>query len=160
MDKLLQEEIISIYKAWDSLERQLYGNEIIDFCAIKVESKHRFTARTHVIKALENVDEMLPSGEPEFEFIQKRIQASIYYLNACLGERIPFESYILGTMGVSPRLFPEEKVQKSFDAAQELLASLGIDFSREFHTEYEKRCLIVDRSSVKEQTEAQVKKWL
>lgn len=160
MNQSLQNDIASIYKGWDSFEKEKYGQDIIDFDLTKKTEKHSFSSRTEVIKALERALADLKIEEPNNEFIKKRIVASIYFLNACLGEKISFLEYLENTLGVTPKLFSDNEVRNSFELIDDLFNQLGFRFKDDYQTAYVEKCILSDKKAVKKSTQESVSRWI
>jgi hypothetical protein len=152
--------IMALYRGWHVLERQLGGADIIDFdLTAATVPPMEFTARYQVLLALEDCARSLTGDDTVSQFNRDRLQASICYLNACLGEHVPFEEYVLKTMGVSPRRFSEVELLDSFDRVDTILQEIGLKFCPQYKSQYEQQCLIQDKTTVQALTQTQLAKW-
>ncbi|MBE9033123.1 hypothetical protein IQ266_25630 [filamentous cyanobacterium LEGE 11480] len=150
----------ALYRGWHALERKLGGMDIVDFDLIASTECATFTSRNQVLLALESAHRSIAGTDLASQFNRDRLNASIYYLQACLGEQVPFEEYVLNTMGAAPKRFSELQLVESFAQVNELLGEIGLRFSSEYKEAYQKQCLISDKSSVKEKINQQLGKWL
>jgi hypothetical protein len=152
--------IVALYRGWHTLERQLGGSDIVDFDLSTTTDQMQFTSRSQVLLALEQCRRSIDGEDWASQFNRDRLQASIYYLNASLGEQIPFAEYVRSTMGVTPQKFSEVQLLDSFDRVDTLLEEIGLKFNVNHKSEYEAQCLIHDKTTVKDQINGQVEKWL
>jgi hypothetical protein len=152
--------IVALYRGWHTLERQLGGADIVDFDLSTMTDQMEFTSRSHVLLALEECRRSINGQDLASQFNRDRLQASIYYLNACLGEQIQFEEYVRSTMGVTPQKFSEVQLLDSFDRVDAQLEEIGLKFNVNHKSKYEAQCLIQDKTAVKHQIGDQLEKWL
>lgn len=155
-----ESELIALYRGWQVLESELGGVDIIDFDLTATTDRWLFNSRYEVLLALESAARSLVVRDHSSQFSDDRLQASIYYLNACLGEQIPFFEYVENTMGARPEKFSEVLLLESYDRCDALLQEIGLKFCPNYHAEYEAQCLIQDKTQVKTQIQQQLKKWL
>jgi hypothetical protein len=152
--------IIALYRGWHALERQLGGADIIDFdLTAAIVPPLKFASRYQVLLALEDCARSLTGEDTASQFHRDRLQASIYYLNVMLGERVPFAEYVRQTMGVVPERFSEVQLLDSFDRVDTLLQEIGLKFCPEYQEQYEQQCLIQDKTTVQALTQSQLAKW-
>jgi hypothetical protein len=151
---------LALYRGWHALERRLGGVEIVDFDLSAGTDAVEFASRSQVLLALESCARSLTGADLVSEFNRDRVRASIYYLNACLGEQIPFTEYVRSTMGVTPQKFSEVQLLDSFDRVDALLEEIGLKFSANHKAEYAAQCLIQDKTTVKDQINDQLAQWL
>jgi hypothetical protein len=151
--------VIALYRGWHALERQLGGDDIVDFDLSTTTDQMTFTSRSEVLLALETAARSADGRDLVSQFNRDRLQASIYYLNACLGEQVPFDEYVQKTMGVLPKRFSEVELLDSFDRVNALLETIGLRFCAKDRSQYSATCLIQDKRTVESQTQAQLQKW-
>jgi hypothetical protein len=152
--------IVALYRGWHTLERQLAGADIVDFDLSTTTDQMEFTSRSQVLLALEECRRSIDGQDLVSQFNHDRLQASICYLNVCLGEQVPFAEYVQKTMGATPKKFSEVELLDSFDRVDALLEEIGLKFSVNYKSQYEAQCLIQDKTAVKHQISAQLEKWL
>jgi hypothetical protein len=155
-----ESELIALYRGWQALESDLGGIDVIDFDLTATTDRFTFSSRHEVLLALETAGRSLTVNDINSEFNYARLQASIYYLNACLGEQIPFFDYVEKTMGIIPQRFSEVLLLDSYDRCDALLEEIGLKFCPNYRAEYETQCLIQDKTQVKAQIHQQLEKWL
>jgi hypothetical protein len=160
VEAALHPDVVALYRGWHALERRLDGAGIVDFDLSAGTDAVEFTDRRQVLLALESCARSTTDEGVVSEFNRDRLRASIYYLNACLGEQIPFVEYVQSTMGVTPQRFSEVQLLDSFDRVDALLEEIGLKFSANYKAEYETQCLIQDKTTVKDQIHAQLAQWL
>jgi hypothetical protein len=151
--------IVALYRGWHTLEQQLGGTDIVDFDLSTTTDQMEFTSRSQVLLALEACRRSINGQDLVGQFNRDRLQASIYYLNACLGEQIRFEEYVRSTMGVTPQKFSEVQLLDSFDRVDALLEEIGLRFCTKHKPQYESTCLIQDKTTVKDQISGQLQIW-
>jgi hypothetical protein len=156
----LHPELLGLYRGWHALERRSGGPEMIDFDLSTGTDAVEFASRSQVLLALESYGRSLTGDDLVSEFNRDRVQASIYYLNACLGEQIPFAEYVRSTMGVTPQKFSEVQLLDSFDRVDTLLQEIGLKFCTQHKEQYAAQCLIQDKTTVKDQINDQLTQWL
>jgi hypothetical protein len=160
MEQGVHSSIIALYRGWQALERQLGGVDVIDFdLTAVIVPPMAFTSRYQVLLALDDSARSLTGDDPVSQFNRDRLQASIYYLNAMLGERVPFSEYVRQTMGVVPQKFSEVQLLDSFDRVDTLLQEIGLKFCSQYQERYEQQCLIQDKTTVQTITHDQLAKW-
>jgi hypothetical protein len=159
-DEPLRRDLLALYRGWDRLEQRLSGTAIVDFDLSAGTNAVEFTSRSQVLSALESCARSTTGEDLVSEFNRDRLTASIYYLNACLGEQIPFAEYVRSTMGVTPRKFSEVELLDSFDRVDVLLRAVGLRFCASRKAEYAAQCLIQDKTTVKAQINHQLAQWL
>jgi hypothetical protein len=160
VEQALHPDIVALYRGWHALERRLGGADIVDFDLSTGTDAVEFTSRNQVLLALESCARSLTGEGLVSEFSRDRLRASIYYLNACLGEQIPFVEYVQSTMGVTPQKFSEVQLLDSFDRVDTLLQEIGLKFCPKYKSQYEAQCLIQDKTTVKDHINDQLKQWL
>jgi hypothetical protein len=160
VDQALHPELVALYRGWHALEQRLGGTNIVDFDLSVGTNAVEFTSRSQVLLALESCARSTTGQDLANEFNRDRLQASICYLNVCLGEQVPFAEYVQKTMGATPKKFSEVELLDSFDRVDALLEEIGLKFSVNHKSQYEAQCLIHDKTTVKDQINGQVEKWL
>ncbi len=159
VDQALHPNIVALYRGWHALERRLDGTDIVDFDFSAVTDTVEFTSRSQVLLALESCARSTTGADLASEFNRDRLEASICYLNVCLGEQVPFAEYVRRTMGATPRKFSEVELLDSYDRVDALLEEIGLRFCPNRKAEYEAQCLIQDKTTVKDQINNQLAQW-
>lgn len=160
VDQALHPDIVALYRGWHALERRLGGVDIVDFDLSAATAAMEFASRSQVLLALEACVRSTTGQDLASEFNRDRLEASICYLNVGLGEQVPFAEYVRKTMGATPKKFSEVELLDSFDRVDALLEEIGLKFSVNYKSQYEAQCLIQDKTTVKDQINAQVERWL
>lgn len=130
IDVQTTEEMISVYVGWDKLEEPK-GIDIIDFYLIQPRKGEEFTSREQVLKRLRELHESIEPTDSQEKFIRAKLNASIYYIRALMGEDIPFYEYVENITGVRPQLIPENVIQKHKEIMYDHLKKMGYNPDRE-----------------------------
>lgn len=136
MDKTKTEELLQIYYDWDRLEK----DGIIDFDLVgrREEFPRKYHSLSEIQQALTSVNnDSFPVNE-EDRFIQAKIKGSLVYLEVLLGKTIPFNEYILKTMGIKPQLFSKECLDTSLDSVKKAFQEIGVEYSQDGLNAYKK----------------------
>lgn len=124
----MEDEILDFFYKWHRLEKR-NGTDIIDFDLIRQGNnfpgkfKDREEAKERLTQLLQNY-----KNYPKNRFIESKLRAAIYYLRALMGEIIPFEEYVENTMGIKPRVIPEEFLKKQLSLVKEAFSKLGYKY--------------------------------
>lgn len=159
LDYNLEEAIIRTYRGWDSFEKRTTNSEIIDFDLAKNQEEFVFETRTQILERLEEIERNISGESYEEVYLKKKVHASIYYLYACLGERIPFDEYIENTLGISPMYFGDKEIENLRDKIEGILSQFGIQFKIEDKQKYEENFLITNHDSLIDRFNNSVKFW-
>ncbi len=130
IDEKTTQEIIDAYMGWDRFEKP-NGIDIIDFCLIPKTNGEEFKSREQVTERLEDLHNRVEPTNFEEEFIKAKLYASITYLNALMGEVLPFSEYVKRVTGVTPQLIPESVIQKHKEIMYDHLKKMGYNPDRE-----------------------------
>jgi len=130
IDEKTTQEIIDAYMGWDRLEKP-NKIDIIDFCLIPRTNGKEFKSREQVIEKLKDLHNRVEPTNFEEEFIKAKLYASITYLNALMGEVLPFSEYVKRVTGVTPQLIPESVIQKHKEIMYDHLKKMGYNPDRE-----------------------------
>jgi hypothetical protein len=147
LDKLLN-ELVALYRGWDQLEQELDpdGQAVIDFDFAKDRTTpFEFQTRFEVLGKLKHFQALLPQN---MEFLHARLNASIWYISALMGQQFPFKNYIASTMGVEPYPFTEEAIEQQKRKVVALLAQLNVGFTHAGLQEFEDRYLLIDEAEI------------
>ena len=82
----------------------------IDFDFARISDEYSFGSRTEILRMLEELEGQVNGQSYEEVYLKRKIHASIYYLYACLGERISFNEYILNVLGITPVYFEDKMI--------------------------------------------------
>jgi hypothetical protein len=143
------EKIIAVYRGWDNFERAHGGPEIIDFDLTEVDNTDSFTSREEILSALENLAEQLDTNSHEGEFLHDKLQGSIFYLRAILGQQIPFNEYARYTIGISVTPFSDHELEALQNEVNDLLSYFGIELKAEDKEKFETTLTISDPEKIK-----------
>ncbi len=121
------QRIIALYRGWHELDG------VIDFDLIPERGettpfKERSEVLSHLIE-LRGESELRPQREDE-QFLKAKLQSSIWYLRALMGEEIPFPLYIINTLGLRPCFISEEVIQREKEKVRALLSEFGVPKKR------------------------------
>jgi hypothetical protein len=92
------ERIIAAYRGWDAFERAHGGPQIIDFDLSKISHTDLFNTRGEILATLKDLYEQVDDSSHEGEFLQAKLQGSLFYLRALMGQQIPFDEYLQHTL--------------------------------------------------------------
>lgn len=135
------EAIMRVYRGWDALEKA-NGVDIIDFDLVPPVAPEIFRSRVEVLDRLRSLhQDIQPKGSQE-EFIKAKLNASVYYLRALMGEDVPYEEYVENITGIRPQLIPDEEIQKQKATMDALLHDIGYRPARESFEEFSSRIKI------------------
>ncbi len=124
--------IIALYRGWHALE-ETEGIEIIDFDLVPhIKDQKDFTSRREVLSYLIKLRNNFPveAESEDKQFLKAKVQASIWYLKALMGEEIPFSLYIANTLGLRPCFISEEIIRRQKERVQALLSEFGVPDKR------------------------------
>lgn len=172
----LDRELVALYRAWDSLERARFANSVIDFDLAPQDAFPAFKSREEVLQALETQQRNLQSLEDtaadedaEAEarrraatsLLHSRLRASATLLRAWLGETFEFDPFIRSTLGIEPREFGEEEIERKRNEVNALLQrEFNISFRRQDFKEFEADFKLQDSSAFDEHFRLLRARWL
>jgi hypothetical protein len=154
--------LVDLYRGWDALERGKYKNPIIDFDLAPSRPYLSISHRAEVLERLVTAATGL-DGETAgaAELTRARLNASINYLRALLGESIPFRSYIKRTLGVEPRIFTDEEIGKQLTLVKDQLwAEYHMQFWKTDISRFQGRFMVYDTKKLPGQFERFQSKWV
>src|SRR5712692_10052743 len=125
------ERIIAVYRGWEAFERAQGGPQIIDFDLSSIDDAASFNSRREILLALEDLCEQLNDSSHEGEFLRAKLQGSIFYLRALMGQQISFDEYLKHTLGILPEPFSTQEIDDTRDKINELLSSFGLQLQEE-----------------------------
>jgi len=88
---------------------------------------------------LETLAENIPTDDPSHETLERMIGADILYLRALEGEKIDFETYVEGTVGIKPEPVAEAKIQAGAAALDMLLREEGLRYDASHREAFHER---------------------
>jgi hypothetical protein len=144
----VSDRIVSVYRGWDTFERSHGGPDIIDFDLSQSESSVSFNSRSQILTALHELRDQLSTGAPEEEFLRTRLQGSILFVRALMGEQIPFAKYVKETLGVHPEPFSSAEIQDARRELEEHLAPFDLQVKSECRERFETSLLIHDPEAI------------
>jgi len=155
IDTQTTEEAVDVYTRWNELEKQLTtqwgtGEDIIDFDLLQPRKVPEFKSRFQVLEKLEDLYDRVEPTTNEEQFIKAKLNASIYFIRALMGELIPFPEYMKNLTGVSPQLIPEEVVQKQKELMYAHMKDLGYKPESEPFEEFYKRIIISKEEALRQ----------
>jgi len=124
------EAIMRLYRGWDALERP-NGIDIIDFDLVPRVDPEPVQSRREVLDRLRSLREGINPTNRQEEFIKAKLNASIYYLRALMGEEIPYEEYVENITGIRPELIPDEDIERQRKILNEVMERVGYRPERE-----------------------------
>jgi len=154
--------IVELYRGWDRLEKSASGSQayVIDFDLAPSEGSAEFQSRIEILEYLLQLRDSISVESSRDVFIYAKLNASIYYLRALMGEQIPFEEYVLNTMGVFPKLFSEQKIEAARASVCAHLADFGLGFDRSYKKDFENRFVLEDAAAIQKQLMESKELWL
>lgn len=160
IDLSLVKDIIRTYRGWDEFEKGFSKNEIIDFDLTPSTDTTKWTSRIEILEYLRNLYRQLKPEDQEQAFLKAKINASIFFLRASLGEQIPFEKYIENTLGVTAALFEQTEIEEVKERIAKLLAEVGIKLRPEDKARFEEIYVMYDPQLIRSKIEEAVSRWL
>ncbi len=135
----MEDKIIEFYYKWDRLEKP-NGVDIVDFNLLQKQDNFpgEFHSRQEVKEALLQLIDQYKAFPQKNHFIEAKLTAALYYLNALMGERVDFYEYVEKTMGVRPKYVPEEILQKQLEKVKDLYKEVGYGYSKEEFERFKK----------------------
>jgi len=149
IDTQITEEMISVYVGWNKLEEPK-GIDIIDFYLIQPRKGEEFTSREQVLKRLRELHESIKPTNSQEKFIRAKLNASIYYIRALMGEDIPFCEYVENITGVRPQLIPESVIARQKEVMNEHLRAVGYRPNAESFEKFYERIRIKKEEAMKQ----------
>lgn len=128
----MEQKILEFFYKWDRFEKQ-NGVDIIDFNLLQQQDQYagEFTSREEVKKILDSLIHEYNQLPDKNTFIAAKLNASLYFLRALMGEQFSFNEYVENTIGVSPLYIPEKEIQEQLEATRSLYKDLGYEYTRE-----------------------------
>jgi hypothetical protein len=124
IDAEVTEALIGAYVGWNKLEKP-HGIDVIDFYLIPPRKGENFKSREQVLARLKDLHSQIKPTNNQEEFIKAKVNASIYYIRALMGESIPFREYVKNITGLTPQLIPEKIVQEHRALLYERMKAVG-----------------------------------
>jgi hypothetical protein len=142
--------IIRVYRGWDKLEKS-NDLQIIDHDLVSsLGGSDKLKSRKEVLERLQILHKSAKPENEQEEYIKAKLNASIYYLRALMGENIPYYEYVENIIGVSPQLIPEEEIQKQRKIMEGLLREVGHNHEEEDATDFVSKLIISKNDAEKE----------
>ena len=142
------EEIIAVYRGWESFERAHGGPQIIDFDLTEIQKTKLFTSREEILTALSELHDQLDTNSQESEFLRDKLDGSIVYLRALLGQQISFHKYLQHTLGISITPFSEQELEMTRSLVNEHLSYFGLQLRPEDKEAFEQSLTIVNPEEI------------
>ena len=143
------EQMIHTYRGWDAFEKARGGPDIIDFDLYRPKGEASFSSRREILSALQGLLERHGGATEEDEFLRARLQGSIAYLRALMGQQIDFHEYLRLTLGVVPEPFSSEEIEAARSKAADHLAHFGIEFKAEDKARFDRELVVDDRAAIR-----------
>lgn len=124
-------ELVKVYRAWNQIEKP-NGIEIIDFDLAPpdlVFPNNPFKDRSQVIAMLAKLHDQILPQDDSGEFLKSRMKASLTFIDAIEGERLPLDEYLKKTIGVKSEIVPIEEIDEQRGVANELFTRLGYELT-------------------------------
>ena len=138
-----------MYRGWDQLEQANGGPSIVDFDLAPASKSIRFRNRFEVLDKLRKLKQEMTGDDGSAPFLRSRIGGSIAYLRALMGEDIPFDTYIVRTLGVGVNSIPESALAAARTDVEQWLARFELRYERKGRERFERKFLLHDRTAVK-----------
>jgi hypothetical protein len=156
-------QMVHIYRGWDAYESGHGNQRIVDFDLSTIKEADSFNSRREVLAALTRLYDNFDDCS-DAEFLRARIKGSIAYLRALMGEQIPFPEYLSDTLGLVPRPFEAEEIEKArLDVAEWLTScpeTSGISMTAEHRERFESAFYLYDPIAIRNGIVGEKKKWL
>jgi len=149
IDTQTTEEMITVYTGWDELEKP-NKVDVIDFYLIPRRKGVKFTSREQVLERLKDLHSRIKPTNNEEEFIKAKLNTSIYFLRALMGEKIPFPEYVQNITGVKSQLIPEKVIQRHKELLEESMKAVGYRPKTETFDDFYKRIHITREEAIEE----------
>ncbi|MBI4091979.1 MAG: hypothetical protein HY427_02130 [Candidatus Levybacteria bacterium] len=127
--------IMKAYRGWNTLEKP-NGIGIIDFDLVKPVVPQQFTSRRQVLETLTSFRDSINPVNPQEEFIKAKLNASVYFLRALMGENIPYREYVENITGVTPQIIPEGDILREKSTLADLSKEAGYDPDKESFNQF------------------------
>lgn len=154
------EDAVRIYRGWHEFERTRGGTDVVDFDLSTFKGQESFSSRREILAALARLHDRFTGNTQDEEFLRTRIQGSMCYLRALMGEQMPFPDYVMKTLGVEPVKFSDEEIVRARDAASRELARFGLAMRVEDRDRFNRELLIHDRDAIREGIVGNQEFWL
>ncbi len=159
-DSKWDHEMVLAYRGWDAYERAHSGPSIVDFDLSSLSGSASFSSRREVLAALTQLRDRVDPITGEEEFLRARLQGSIAYLRALMGEQIPFPRYLRNTLGVDPPPFSDAEIESARRTLSQALAPFGIAMTVQDRGRFERELLIHDPDAIKKGIVGNQDVWL
>jgi hypothetical protein len=153
-------QMVAVYRGWDAFERERSGPEIVDFDLSSIEGSAPFGSRREILHALLELHDRLDDRSSVEEFLRTRIQGSIFYLRALMGQQLPFADYLQHTLGVAPQAFSDLEIANARRRVDERLAPFDLEMRAGYRERFEARLLMADPRAIKEGIVGSQEFWL
>jgi len=154
------QRIVRTYRGWQDFERTHGGPEIIDFDLSSVQGSTPFNSRMEVLSELQALRDGMDEGSSEAEFLQARLNGSVFYLRALMGQQIPFSEYLKNTLGVGPEPFSRDEIGLARREVNERLAPFDLEMKADFRKRFETYFLLRNREEIRDGIVGDQKAWL
>jgi hypothetical protein len=162
LPKKIDQYLVGLYRGWHAMEQSRYKNSIVDFDLAPAREFPPISDRQEALRLLQNATSELDGERDKVAIlVRARLEASSTYLRGLLGETIAFRRYIEQTLGVEPRMFSEEEIQRQRNIVKEqLLEHYQLQFSKDQIPRFRGRFMIYDKKQLPSQFRLFQSKWV
>lgn len=156
-----QDQIVALYRGWANYEKSIRedGVYVIDFDLVQDSYADKVATRWEVIEKLIEYRNALSNKDPVSAFLKDKLNGSIHYLQAVMGENTPFEKYIFNTMGIIPHLFSASKIEDISYEISDLLSEWDISYKHNCLEEFYLKFRIENFIDFENRTKTQIDFW-
>lgn len=139
----MQQKLLEFYYKWNKFEKK-NNIDIIDFDLLQQGDQYseEFCNREEVLETLLKLIEEYKKLKDKNLFIESKLEAALYYLNALMGKKSTFKEYIEKTMGLTPIFIPETVLNEQKEKTQEAYKELGYSWNEQGIEKYKRDNLL------------------
>lgn len=148
------EQYSSTMRGWHDLYARDYSTDpyldkIIDIDLAPDTPRQKYNTANEVRSDLENLAGDIPADEPDRDVLAQMIGANILHLRAVEGEKIDFETYGEGTIGIKPEPVPEAKIEAGAAVLDMLLKDEGLGYDASFREAFHERFTLTGQRAIR-----------
>jgi len=139
----MDEQLIGFFYKWNRFEKS-NDVDIIDFDLLQ-QSKNfsgTFSCREEVACELERIIRTYEALPEKQSTVQAKLEASLYYLRALMGQQISFGEYVANTMGIQPKYIPISALQHQLSLVRQAYKKIGYTWDKKGIAKFEEEHLL------------------
>jgi hypothetical protein len=113
-----------------------------------------------ILSELQALRDGVDESSGEAEFLRARLNGSVFYLRALMGQQIPFSEYLKSTLGVGPEPFSSDEIAHARREVNQRLAPFDLEMKAEFRRRFETSFLLHDPEEIRDGIVGEQKEWL